>query len=65
MAYQRKTRDEFTLQGDYGYGWEDLTCEITFKEIRQQKKAYDIDEPYIMHKIIKRRVKVDLSNGNE
>ena len=26
MSYKRKTQDEFTIQGDYGQGWEDVSA---------------------------------------
>lgn len=32
------------LQGDYGYGWEDLTCSESFKEVYEDKKAYKENE---------------------
>lgn len=59
--YIRKTRDEYTLQGDYGFGgWEDLTTEDTWKEIRQRRKEYR-ENDYNVHalRIIKRRVPIE------
>lgn len=43
-AYQRKTEDEFTLQGNYGEGWEDLTSEKTRKDILKRKREYEENE---------------------
>ena len=42
MAYVRKTRDEYQLLCDYGYGdgWEYILAEDTMKEARQRKKEY-------------------------
>lgn len=60
MAYKRKTKDEFTLQGNYGYGdgWEDLTTEKTWKGIIQRKKEYRENEPGTPLRIIVRRIKI-------
>ena len=58
MARQRKTKDEFIVQGNYGAGYEDLTCEDTRKEARQRLKEYNENEGYA-HRIIVRRVKLD------
>lgn len=41
----RKTKDFWVVQGNYGYGWEDLTAEDTFKEIRARVKEYRENEP--------------------
>ncbi len=40
MAYQRKTTDEYTIQGNYGYGWEDVTAEESYMEARARLKEY-------------------------
>lgn len=59
MAYQRTTTDEYTLQGNYGYGdgWEDLTSEDSRKEIRERLKEYRENEGG-NYRIIKRRVPI-------
>lgn len=40
MAYIRKTKDEYQLQCNYGYGdgWEEVLTEDTFKEAKERKK---------------------------
>ena len=55
----RKTRDEYVLQGNYGYGhgWEDLTAENTLTEIRQRLKEYRENEGGT-YRTIKRRVRI-------
>lgn len=58
MAYTRKTKDEYQIHGNYGYGWEELTAEETYKEARAQLRCYNENEPGIPHKIVKRRVKL-------
>ena len=45
----------WVLQGNYGYGWDDLTYENTKEEALKQKKCYDENESYL-HRIIKRHV---------
>lgn len=43
------------LQGNYGYGWEDLSASESFLEIRRDKKAYQENEGG-SYRIIQRRV---------
>ncbi len=45
MPYQRKTRDLWDIEGNYGYGWECVTCEETWKESRARLKEYRENEP--------------------
>ena len=46
MAYIRKTKDIFELQGNYGYGdgWECLTAEESRREIRERLREYRENE---------------------
>lgn len=44
MAYTRKTRDIFEVQGNYGHGWECVTAEETYKEARARLKEYRENE---------------------
>jgi len=61
MSKPRKTRDEYALQGDYGYGhgWEDLTAADTREEIRQYRRDYRENEPGTPLRVVKRRVKIE------
>lgn len=43
------------LQGQYGGGWEDLTAADTWKELRDYKKDYQLNEPGTPLRIIQRR----------
>ena len=43
----------YVLQGNYGYGWDDLLEEETKAEAQEQKQTYDKEEKY-PHRIIKR-----------
>lgn len=38
--YQRKTTDEIVIQGNYGYGWDDLTTEASMPEARKTLRVY-------------------------
>lgn len=40
MAYTRKTKDEWILLSNYGYGWDEELTEDTYAEIRQRLKEY-------------------------
>lgn len=56
-----KTREVKVLQGNYGYGWDDL-CEYDaknktqMKELRDDVKVYRENEPHALHRVITRRV---------
>lgn len=59
MAYVRKTKDEYVLLTDYGYGdgWEEVLTEETYAEAKQRKKEYIENMRQYPYKIVKRRVK--------
>ena len=59
MAYERITEDEFQIHGDYGHGFEELTCETTFKEAKQCVKNYRENEPGVAFKLITKRIKIN------
>ena len=40
MAYERKTRDEYEIVTNYGYGWEVEVTEDTVEEARKRKREY-------------------------
>jgi len=42
--YQRKTRDLWDILGDYGQGWEVLTCATSLKEKNQHLREYRENE---------------------
>ena len=51
MAYQRKTRDRWDIESNYGYGWEVENSEYTrvdakrsLREYRENLQAYGICE---------------------
>ena len=57
---QRKTRDEYTILANYGYGhgWEEETAENTIREARQRLKEYRQNAPEYAYKIKKKRVRI-------
>lgn len=61
MAYKRKTRDEYQIQGYYSstYGYEEVCSEATFSEAKQTLKDYRENEPVIGFRIVKKRVKIE------
>ena len=57
MAYIRKTRDEWEIQGNYGQGWECVNTEATLEDARRSAKEYRANERYPF-KLVKKRVKI-------
>ena len=55
--YQRKTIDEWEIQGNNGYGWECETTEETWKEAKDQAKCYRENVSYPI-RIVRKRVKI-------
>mgnify|MGYP001351484967 CR=1 FL=1 len=62
----RKTRDVWVVQGNYGYGhgWEDVTAEETWKEIRQRVKEYRENEPGTPFRVKLTREKIEMGQQN-
>jgi len=58
MAYQRKTRDEYEVQGKYYGTWELETTESTYKEAREQLKCYRENVPGVCFRIVTKRVRL-------
>jgi len=58
MAYIRKTEDEFNILGNYGQGFELVTCETTWKLAKSTLRDYRKNEPGIQFKIQKKRVPI-------
>lgn len=53
-----RTKPEYVVQGNYGYGWEDLTASDNQAEARNDLKAYRENETGVPHRLITRRVPV-------
>lgn len=55
-----KTKQVKVLQGNYGYGWDDL-CEYEMNDTssKQDLKDYQLNEPGVAHRIIYRRVPIE------
>lgn len=62
MAYTRKTRDYWELQGNYGCGWECLTAEDTREAIKQRLKEYRDNEGW-NYRIVKKRERLCPETG--
>lgn len=64
MAYVRKTKDEYQVQGYYdeAYGWERVTTEDTRADAIRTLTDYLDNEPNIRFRIVKRRVPVKGGN---
>jgi hypothetical protein len=54
-----KTKKVWILQGNYGYGWDDLLEEDTWAAMRPQVKSYRENERTAAHRVITRRVSKD------
>ena len=53
-----KTKEVIVLQGNYGYGWDDLVEYETSDsvEAKREKRDYDENEVDVPHRLIRRRV---------
>ena len=61
MAYIRKTRDEWEVQGYYGseYGWETVTAADTLTEARDYLRDHRENEKGVSFRLKKKRVKLE------
>lgn len=59
--YQRKTRDTWEVQGNYGppHGWECVTGAATFTEARGYLRDYRTNEPGIPFRIKTKRERIE------
>ena len=46
---------EWIIQGNYGYGWEDLSAYDNRKDAQEDLRAYRENEPEYPHRLISRR----------
>ena len=57
--YKRKTYDEYQLHINYGCGFEEVTSELSRREINKRKIEYlENDNKIIDIKVIMKRVKI-------
>lgn len=58
--YKQKTRNEYEIQGDYGFGhgFECVCTEDNWDKARERVKEYRINEPGYTFKIVKKRVRI-------
>ena len=58
-----RTKPEYVVQGNYGYGWDDLTASDNYSEARADLKSYRENERNASHRLITRRVPVNESKS--
>ncbi len=59
--YVRKTRDEYEVEGNYGYGWEAVTCEDTRSEARARLREYRANDPGTPYRLVYHRVRLKVA----
>lgn len=62
-AYKRKTKDVWTLFGNWGFGWEEVVTEYSPKDIRQRYNEYTQDNLDAQFKVRRSRVRIE-NNDN-
>lgn len=65
MAYKRKTRDYWDIEGNYGQGWEAVTAEDTWAQARARLKEYRENEPGIPFRIKAKREKIEENHADQ
>lgn len=55
--YKRQTYDVWEVQGYYDGEWSMLVEEITMRNALHAHNEYEVNEPRVPHRIVKRRVK--------
>ena len=58
MAYKRKTRDIWEIQGRYDGSWELETQEESWRAAKEQVKVYIDNCPYTTFRIVKKRERI-------
>ncbi len=56
--YKRKTKDVYSVEGNYNGEWEELCEEETMKEATETLQSYMDNEPQYPHRIRKHRVQI-------
>jgi len=56
--YKRKTIDVYDIEGDYGQGFECVSCETTYDDKRRCLREYRENEPGIVFRVVKRRERI-------
>ncbi len=68
MAKQKNPRKRvwnhyFSIQGNYGYGWEEVTAEDTWKEARARLKEYRENQPGA-YRVVRKKERIEESQSN-
>lgn len=56
VGYVRKTRDEWVIEGNYGYGWDEVCAEDSRREAVARLREYRENEPRYAHRVRLTRV---------
>jgi hypothetical protein len=61
MPYQRKTRDRWDVEGNYGHGhgWECVTSEDRFRDARERIKEYRENERGVPFRLKLKRERIE------
>ena len=61
MAYIRKTRDEWQIHQNFGYGhgWEEVCAEDTRKEALARLREYRENQPEYPVKVVLKRIRIE------
>lgn len=59
MTYVRKTRDEYVIEGNYGYGWDEVCAEDTRRDALARLHEYRENEPRYAHRLRTVRVPIE------
>lgn len=61
--YQRKTRDVYVIQQNFGYGdgWEDVSACDTYREAREERRVYRENQPEYPVRIYKVRERIEVT----
>jgi hypothetical protein len=60
---KRTTRDYWSIEGNYGYGWEEVTAEDTWKGARARLKEYRENEHGVSFRVRRRREKIEATTN--
>jgi hypothetical protein len=63
MTYTRKTRDEWQMWSNYGYGWEHEVSEDNWRDMKAQLKCYRENCPNASFRAKLARVRIEADNG--
>ena len=57
--YKRKTETEYRIEGQFAAGWEEVTCETSFRAGRDALRAYRENDNQTAYRLRRVRVRID------